>query len=240
MNLSTRNTISSNFLAHNELGAIWLEASTITNITNNAIASNYCGILLTWSDKNIIASNAIRNNPFSIITIGSNGNTVKNNTIAKNTMNGIWLDQSNTTTIYFNNFVNNTEQAATFDSANTWDNAYPAGGNYWSDYTGGDIYSGPYQNGPGKDGIGDKPYVIDGNNKDRYPLINPYGYVSSADINDDGVVDIYDVVAVAIAFGSKPGDPNWNPTADLNNDSITDIYDVVTVAKDFGKKWMSR
>ena len=59
--------------------------------------------------------------------------------------------------------------------ANVWDNGYPSGGNYWSDYAGEDLYSGPYQNETGSDGIGDMPYVIDESNTDNYPLMNPYG-----------------------------------------------------------------
>jgi hypothetical protein len=59
-------------------------------------------------------------------------------------------------------------------SPNTWDNGYASGGNYWSDYCGVDIYTGPYQNVAGSDGIGDTPYIIDANNIDHYPLMNPY------------------------------------------------------------------
>ena len=54
------------------------------------------------------------------------------------------------------------------------------------------------------------------------------------DVNIDGVVDIFDVVTVSIAFGSTPLDPNWNVAADLNNDDVVDIFDVVTVASNFG------
>ena len=54
------------------------------------------------------------------------------------------------------------------------------------------------------------------------------------DVNRDGVVDIYDVVAVATAFGSYPGHQNWNPDADLVSDNLIDIYDIVTVASHFG------
>ena len=54
------------------------------------------------------------------------------------------------------------------------------------------------------------------------------------DINGDGIVDIFDVVILAKAFGSKPGDPNWNQAADLNSDDVVDIFDVVTIAKNFG------
>lgn len=56
------------------------------------------------------------------------------------------------------------------------------------------------------------------------------------DINGDFTIDIYDVVIVARAFGSKPGNPDWKPNADLVEDNIIDIYDVVIVAQNFGKK----
>jgi len=36
------------------------------------------------------------------------------------------------------------------------------------------LHSGPYQNETGNDGIGDTPYVIDENNRDHYPLMNPW------------------------------------------------------------------
>lgn len=56
-----------------------------------------------------------------------------------------------------------------------------------------------------------------------------------SDLNGDDTVDIYDVVIVAKAFGSRPGDPDWNSVADLNYDDVVDIYDVVTMSLDFGK-----
>jgi uncharacterized protein (DUF2141 family) len=59
-------------------------------------------------------------------------------------------------------------------SDNIWDDGYPSGGNYWSDYGGTDDKSGPNQDQPGSDGIGDTPYIIDENSEDNYPLINPW------------------------------------------------------------------
>ena len=59
--------------------------------------------------------------------------------------------------------------------------------------------------------------------------------VMTGDLNTDGKVDIYDVITVTIAFGSKLGDPNWNLIADANNDDTVDIFDVVLVATNFGK-----
>jgi hypothetical protein len=57
---------------------------------------------------------------------------------------------------------------------NIWDDGYPSGGNYWSDYTGLDFYRGAYQNESGNDGIGDVPYNIDASNIDHYPPITSW------------------------------------------------------------------
>ncbi len=56
------------------------------------------------------------------------------------------------------------------------------------------------------------------------------------DINGDDVVDIYDALLAAGAYGSKPGDPNWNPNADLNGDGVVDIYDIIILAGHFGQR----
>ena len=57
----------------------------------------------------------------------------------------------------------------------------------------------------------------------------------ATDLDGNGKVNIIDITIVAKAFGSKPGDSNWNPIADLNNDSKVNILDITLVAKDFGK-----
>jgi hypothetical protein len=57
----------------------------------------------------------------------------------------------------------------------------------------------------------------------------------TGDVNHDGKVDILDLALVAKAFGSKPGDPNWNPDADVYPDGLIDIRDMAIVAKNFGK-----
>jgi len=58
--------------------------------------------------------------------------------------------------------------------SNTWNAAYPTGGNMWSDYLGQDKMSGPGQDAPGSDRIGDVPYKINDQSADKYPLMgNP-------------------------------------------------------------------
>jgi len=54
------------------------------------------------------------------------------------------------------------------------------------------------------------------------------------DVNGDGLVDIFDVVLVSLAFDSRRGDPNWNQAADLNIDDIVDIFDIVILANNIG------
>lgn len=116
----------------------------------------------------------IQNGDYGVDVLGSKNNNITENRVVNNYY-GIHLERSSDNVIHHNNFINNTNQAyCCSQSSNTWDDGYPSGGNYWSDYTGEDLYSGPYQNETGSDGIGDTPYVIDQNNQDNYPLMNPY------------------------------------------------------------------
>jgi hypothetical protein len=73
--------------------------------------------------------------------------------------------------VFHNNFINDTRALTRAPRAvNTYDDGYPSGGNYWSDYNGTDLLSGADQNETGSDGIGDTGYAIDANNIDHYPL----------------------------------------------------------------------
>jgi parallel beta-helix repeat protein len=97
------------------------------------------------------------------------------NNVVSNNNYGIALFSSNDSRIYHNNFIDNIEQVLLSESFNTvWDNGYPSAGNYWSDYAGTDFYSGPDQNIPGSDGIGDTPHIVAVDNGDRYPLMTLY------------------------------------------------------------------
>jgi parallel beta-helix repeat protein len=129
---------------------------------------------LTDSSNNTVSGNDAKANGDGIyLGASSNNNIVSCNNATANG-DGICLNTSNNNEIYHNNFVNNKLQVVSSNSMNVWNDGYPSGGNYWSDYNGTDLYSGPYQNVTGSDGIGDTPYVIDANNTDNYPLMNLY------------------------------------------------------------------
>jgi parallel beta-helix repeat protein len=144
---------------------IRLESSSNNSIAGNNITNNTEGVLLDWSSNyNSISGNNITNS-YSGITLNhaSSNNSISGNNIANNNY-GIGLLTSSGNTICHNNFINNTNHVYnTMDS--TWDDGYPSGGNYWSNYTGVDL---------NHDGIGDTSHVIDANNTDRYPLMGMF------------------------------------------------------------------
>jgi hypothetical protein len=55
------------------------------------------------------------------------------------------------------------------------------------------------------------------------------------DINGDGIVDLHDLAIVAAAYGSRPGDPNWNPLADILGDGVVDMRDFQIVVSEYGQ-----
>jgi hypothetical protein len=53
------------------------------------------------------------------------------------------------------------------------------------------------------------------------------------DVDLDGHVSLSDLVTIARAYHSKPGDPNWNPNADLNEDRKISLVDLVICALNY-------
>jgi len=172
---STNNRVINNSIINNSDDGLRLEMYSNNNtLIRNSASKNEHGIGLYDSTNNTLTSSIATNNIVGI-TLWSQGNTITNNVISNNIW-GIMLIQSRDHLIFHNNFINNSEQVDvdTYTLKNSWDNSYPSGGNYWSDYNDTDFYSGPYQNITGSDGIGDTPYVIDANNRDSYPFMNPW------------------------------------------------------------------
>jgi len=347
------NNIYENNITGNRIG-IKLHFRCDNNIISGNIitASNSYGIHLRDDcDNNTISGNTITGHSqggdmesrWAILLEDSNKeNMIIENTIANNNV-GVYTYYSSNSSIYHNKFINNTDQVLT-DSVNIWDDGYPSGGNYWSDYNGTDLCSGPFQNETGSDGIGDTIYFIDENNTDNYPLMKPYpwgphdigitnittsktvvgqgyslhinitmfnygnntenfnvtvyanttiiyvfenvtltsrnsttitftwnttdwikgNYTISAnatavpgetdfsdnnftggwvfvtiqgDVDGDRDVDIYDVVKITGIYGSKRGDPQFNPNSDLDDDGEIKIYDVVRCTSHYGQSW---
>jgi parallel beta-helix repeat protein len=151
---------------------IQLGGTNNTIITRNHITanSNYGILLFDSSNNNSIVGNNIANNGYGMwLETFSNNNSIIGNNITNNS-HGIFLGGcSLNNRIFHNNFMNNTQQAVSLGdgTVSNWDDGYPSGGNYWSDYNGTDSLKGPYQNLTGSDGVGDVPYEI--------PIVNATG-----------------------------------------------------------------
>ena len=59
--------------------------------------------------------------------------------------------------------------------------------------------------------------------------------IKSYDVNGDGIIDLKDVFRVALAYGSFPGHPRWDPACDFNNDNKVDLKDYYPVAMHYGE-----
>lgn len=157
---------------------IYVHTSSNINITENHITGNDQGICIDSSSSNSINSNSIINNNWGISLGASSSNDVSKNTIANNTI-GVYITwyENYDNNFWHNNFIDNSQQCYNQYgySTSVWDDGYPSGGNYWSDYNGVDLYKGPNQDQYGSDGVGDTPYIIDSQNRDNYPLMYPYG-----------------------------------------------------------------
>ena len=231
---SSHNIVDGNSVTNTEDSIVLVDSSNNNTVSRNDVtATNWDGIWLHSSSSNTISGNKIGNNNRGIWFDNSSSNTISGNNVTANN-DGIVLYGSSNNEIRYNNFLNNQNQVYSHNSTNLWDDGYPSGGNYWSNYNGTDSYFGPGQNETGSDGINDQPYVIDESNMDRYPLMHPYTAIRG-DTNQDGIVDIYDAILLATAFSSTPHDPDWNPHADFNSDGLIDIFDAIILAGNFGK-----
>jgi parallel beta-helix repeat protein len=189
---SSGHTLSNNYVHNNTIG-IGLETADAgvieeIDIIKSDIMENDIGIALQVFGGAIegvkisqchIENNRIGIHMYQIYT----QNIISHNNISKNDEYAIYLNNSMYNQIYLNNFFNNNAggpQVYDNTGLNFWNTTYPTGGNHWDDYYGRDDCSGPNQDQPGCDGIGDTPHTqFDGSagSKDYYPHINPIGNV---------------------------------------------------------------
>ena len=162
---------------------IRIENSTISGIWDiqamNAVS--YTGLIVQDGSFNTIAGNVFVNNLRGMSLFDTSNNLIERNTITCETnswnlydsVGGIYFANASDNTIYHNNFnVTIGSQAGDNNSINVWDDGYPSGGNYWSDYHS----KYPRAQMIGDSGIGNVSYVVDSQNKDNYPLLSPFDF----------------------------------------------------------------
>jgi parallel beta-helix repeat protein len=169
---SFNNTITDNNITDNAASAIGIQGYS-NLIAKNVLSQNTRRIGLGATYSVIYRNNLTQNSEEGIYLTGCN-NILSGNYVADNKY-GIYsvpsFGVSDNNTIVHNDFVNNSLNAFLTSPYNVqiWDEGYPAGGNYWSDY------STAYPNASQIDssGIMNVPYSIDVNNTDRNPLEKP-------------------------------------------------------------------
>ncbi len=164
------NTISGNNITGNKGSAITIEGYS-DNITGNNLSQNTIGIGMSATYSVIFRNNMTENSNSGIYLPGSN-NIISANYIATSKY-GIYLvpsfGVSSNNMIFHNDFVNNQQNAYSTSPFNIqiWDEGYPLGGNYWSDYS----TVCPNATEIANSGIMNLPYSICANNTDKDPLM---------------------------------------------------------------------
>jgi nitrous oxidase accessory protein len=177
--------ITENNITKNHYGMNIGQSRNVTVCGNN-ISNNTGGLNLIYYGPYAVYGNNITKNDWGIrFAEGCHNATVYGNNITQNDVGVVLLNFPNGgdvvvsgvgNTVFGNLFVDNSDQVIQdeIEYANInvtwrmgtdivlWDNGTL--GNYWDDYAGVD------ENG---DEIGDTPYIIDENNQDNYPSINP-------------------------------------------------------------------
>jgi hypothetical protein len=164
--------------------------SNFNTIAESNITDEYTELRLIDSNYNIILKNKI-----AFLTLAGEGNIVAKNNITKELNNGGLKNNitanrinqlnlgSNSTyhandiskmtiagadNLFYGNNFQGYDLRTTASGAQLWDNG--SLGNYWSDY----LTKYPNASEIGNLGVGDTPYVIDGDNVDNYPLMSPF------------------------------------------------------------------
>ncbi|MFA5365963.1 MAG: NosD domain-containing protein [Candidatus Bathyarchaeia archaeon] len=181
---SVNTTLSENTIAFNNETGINFFGSYNNQITANTIANNLGSGIKFWyhTSENIISENNITSNNIGILINDAYDNTITRNTIKDNSEWGMrFEDTQNNNVIYQNSFINNRPAGDGLQvsvtgvgfidpkpgGGNVWDNGTT--GNYWSDY----VSRYPHATEIGESGTGNTPFVINENNIDRHPLMEP-------------------------------------------------------------------
>jgi parallel beta-helix repeat protein len=237
------NTITGNVIQTNLKDGLCISGSNSV-VTNNTINSNDQDGVFLNGNNSTIADNYVGSSLGHGVNVASgNYNLIRNNTIRNNDL-GIYCGVTTANnTIYQNRFVNNGKESQAVDKgANAWDDGYPynltsktGGGNYWSDFSSADMYSGVNRNERATcglalpDGICDEPYNLSSKIQDRYPLFliqsvvqNP-GNVSNIeyDTSVNVTVKVLGSVKISAAFLFIEYDSQYqNITMTVANDTL--------------------
>jgi hypothetical protein len=183
------------------LTATDLQGLTLTGDNFSAYPANdVTAVSVSASDSVVVADTTFAQD-FEAVALGDSDATIQGSTFDRDNFS-FSFDAASAGLVFHNDFVEDGGWMLAGTPTFAWNEPYPVGGNYWSNYTGSDRFSGPDQNIPGPDGIGDTPFVLAPSEVDYYPLMTPW----------------VDHVVVFVESGLPSGTP-WS--VDLNGTSYT-------------------
>jgi nitrous oxidase accessory protein NosD len=234
---SSNSIISDNNLGGNLFAAIIVDSCSNVTISGNSITGNggdetfsLGGLLIRWDGPFYVYENSITDNQGSGIQFGEgcNNSTVRENSVERNTIgiellnypfDGVTMGSGNT--VYNNNLINNSEQVLINQGWNnwgnfTWDNGTDivswdngSRGNYWSDY----LTRYPNATEIDSQGIGNTPYVIDANDTDNFPLMQPVAIHTQSPSPTPTSTPTPNPTPTAISTPNPTSTPTTSPTA---------------------------
>jgi parallel beta-helix repeat protein len=226
--------VSGNKINGNYLYGLKLDSCQNVIVKENSISGNGFGVfdyteddvggLIFWSGANNVSvyENNITDNQFGVRFCRSfNDSRVYKNNIIRNDLGINVLNSASGglgNKVYYNNIVDNTPNALAQQNATDvilWDNGYV--GNYWSDY------QSKYPNATEVDasGIGDTPYVINENNKDRYPLFERLSFEPPEISVLSPLAQTYNETSVPLVFTIRGKWINWTGYSLDGKETIT-------------------
>jgi nitrous oxidase accessory protein len=230
---SSYNNITENVITGNSFYGLAFVGGQNNTAWQNDITSNYIGVVSGHAWYTYVFDSVISNNTYGMWFYDSDCYCQISGNIVSYNKEACHLEYGTSTVIWHNYFVYNYLELTCrntdwFNSTGVWDNG--SEGNFWTSYHGTDT------NG---DGIGDTAYIISEGNIDHYPLMNcPVPLPGPGDINGDGNVSLADLVLLASAYGSQPGDVDWNPRADMANPwNVITPSDLVILANHYGQHY---
>ncbi|MDS0257166.1 PEGA domain-containing protein [Thermoplasmatales archaeon AK] len=158
---------------------ILLLNTTASLVENNSISGSSgfrgTGLKLIYSYNNSIYNNSINSTLTGIVVDSGGSNQFIGNYVNMSGSYALNLTGTTNNVFYHNDFSNYLHPLYySSSSGNMFNASYPVGGNYWSSAVLQDKYSGPQQNIPGADGIGDISFTLGINAVDSYPLMKPW------------------------------------------------------------------